>query len=181
MLTQVYFSHKYQLNYLLIPKTGSTTVRTWLGCISNKFWHHAQSGLQYDYTLFTVIRDPYSRFLSGYNEARRINATQRTILETLELGKYGVFRDRHLYPQSWWITEAENAGLQIRYFLECDDTLCDQLAELTGENNGHLRLNPSNKQRKLTNQQRELIKEVYKEDFELYEYARGKVGKKMRV
>ena len=78
------WSHKHQMVYLLVPKSGSSTgrsmMKTRFDATEEKEIPHSNFGREdfSNYTFFTFVRDPLSRFFSSYDETFSRSGPWRT-------------------------------------------------------------------------------------------------------
>lgn len=168
-LVRLWYSHAYRINFLGIPKTGSTTIRRLLDIEDNSCWHYIDEGITFPYQIFTVVRDPYERFLSSYHETLRRRTHDGTIDELLKELENGIFKDEHTLPQADYLEEAQKYGVFSDYYLICDNSLTRQLNTLLTTDFRDIRLNETIGKGKLENGQRRIIEEIYWKDFMIYE------------
>lgn len=114
----IWYSHHHKIQYLAIPKTGSTTVRSSLNIDANTNYKF-RGYLIYNYPCFTVIRHPYPRIISAYYELRRLGLPRALVsfdkfIENIE--NFGFFNE-HLHPQKWFLAKLEGKISKI-YTLE---------------------------------------------------------------
>lgn len=64
-------SHAYRIVYFLVPKTGSTSIRSILAQIEHSHNTHDCKGCD-GYLRFSVVRNPYDRLVSLFFELRQI-------------------------------------------------------------------------------------------------------------
>jgi len=103
-LIRYWNSQQYQVSFLGIPKTGSSTVRKILGIDTESEW-----SLQPEYSqVFTVLREPTERIKSGYQECKR----RRTLRPgTTCFGSFVKsieqcdFFDEHIRPMSYYFND----------------------------------------------------------------------------
>lgn len=159
MTVRYWFSHAYKLNFLGIPKTGSTSIRKALQIHPENDWH--KPPLRYDYPTFTVLRDPLSRVISGYKEAKR-RGTLHTMADftyCLDKIKSEGFFDEHLEPMH-------------SYFIPCDNVLIYEkgldkevnkiaAVNLTIENSSGYDI-------EVTKKEAETVENIYYLDYKLY-------------
>jgi len=128
-------SEKYKLIFLPIPKNASTSIRNieeFQFQVDNAFRYRTliESG---EYKMFTVIREPLDRFVSGYIEiCKRAYGDSTQILkrdfywikdEKRRFHKFveeveGSFFDVHIRPQSYFLTDYENNFFNIDFALD---------------------------------------------------------------
>ena len=68
---KVWISDKEKVIYLGIPKTASTSIRRMLGMYAKDCsdFNKLKKNTKYDeYIMFTILRNPLERFVSGYLE-----------------------------------------------------------------------------------------------------------------
>lgn len=135
-----------------------------------------ERGLQYDYPLFCVVRNPLDRFISGYDQATR-DGLSWSIDEVLEAGLSGAFRDRHLIPQHYWVYKCEEMGVFVDKWVIQDETMIEQINALTGAKFGNMRKNPRLNKHQLTEDQKNKVKRVYEKDWWLFDRAKAEAGK----
>lgn len=174
-LVRVWFSTPYRLNFLGLPKTGSSTVRELLK-IRVQDWKEIPSKELPDYPVITVVRDPVERAVSSYMETLRRGTFKGDFDQFLtRLDYFGTF-DEHTLPMTWYLNTAKLCGVVPDIYLICDETLTDQLSELCNTEFEDIRINASSEAVHLTKAHRKFIKDLYKTDFKLYEKIRTAKG-----
>jgi len=203
--------HKIKTIFHGIPKNASTSVKNLLYWAEhgtpfdgNKQWVHKgnekggsiypsideiQTSKMYSYyTHFTVVRSPYDRFISFYNDLflgttkirnnippfyihNNIDMNKNTINEVLDMiEKYDDSEaDEHFASQSSFCYKENIFYLKMETIQEEWVSLCDQL------NIAHRPLpvyNKSNNPVLLTDSQKERIYKRYQMDFERFKYER---------
>jgi hypothetical protein len=94
-----------ELSYLEIPKSGCSSIKAHL---SAEPLPNTLPEREFD-TVFTVIRNPWHRYISGWGQLVRGGLFSGTPEELLEKINTEGFFDRHIAPQSYFI----EAHLQI--------------------------------------------------------------------
>lgn len=127
-------SEKYKLIFLPIPKNASTSIRSieeFQFQLDNAFRYQTriESG---EYKIFTIVREPIDRFVSGYIEiCKRAYGDSPQILkrdfywmkdEKIRFYKFveeveGSFFNSHIRPQSYFLTDYENNFFNIDFVL----------------------------------------------------------------
>lgn len=174
------------LVYLGVPKTASTSIRSILG--PNKKTVNLNN---YDtkHTIFTIIREPIDRFVSGYLESlkrtdvfvpqylRNMTNTEEQLKTFVnELKKH--FFEVHTTPQSYFLTSLKGIDFNFDYILRFENIQDDynKMSDDIGLNLNltHLNRNNMNKEviRNIIENDKELkdsIVTLYKDDFILYD------------
>ena len=192
------FSDQKKLLFIHIPKCGGTSIeksfpekRPFIGygIFKNKALQHLNYS-EYKkiyhtrwntYETFSIVRDPYKRFISDYNFINNIYIRKNIsvlsiddyldraekILNGEEFDKY----DDHFYLQTSYIFNNENELMVKNLFkLENIDEIKDFLKKydllMLHKNKGK----KTNEEVILTNEQKERFYNIYKKDYELLEY-----------
>jgi hypothetical protein len=184
-----------QLKFIHITRTGGTSIEQ-CGLESNRFWGRYDisygsfdepftqkyNALKQNYTWFTVVRNPYTRIISEYNYLKiilriknpdNINTFNSCIEKWLNIIKNsGKVHGWHLTPQYMYIDPKYD--IKILKF----EKLTENFNQLMESNKYNLKLNKvtniSNKQQTIKNLSQaniDLIKQVYKKDFEQFDYS----------
>ena len=91
-----YNSRDFEMTYLEIPKSGCSSIKA----------HVNPSPTDENvpkYQVFTVVRDPIDRFISGYMELKRQKKTDLGFSEFILHVESDGFFDRHIVPQDVFI------------------------------------------------------------------------------
>ena len=134
-LVRLWESKKHQVYYLGIPKTASSSVRAMLEIDTENDWLYDDAQYVPNWPVFTTMRDPLKRFLSGYLEAKRRGTAAENILQELKRIENGHWSDEHLYPQTYYINKFLETGRKINNTLFVDigtRRLVYQLRDLVG-------------------------------------------------
>jgi len=196
------------LLFVHIPKTGGTSVENWYGKVYGRenVVVHKHAPLQYrelcnrDMFSFTVVRNPFSRAVSWYQQALSLilldESIKRFKIHGLTMSAWGKGFD--YFIQNFYHREGVNPGDDIlispaytQYsYLTIDNKLAvdkiirfenlkndfKQIENIVGSNFGleHLKIGPSDKLRDYksvyTSTSRRLIEEIYKKDLEEFNY-----------
>lgn len=155
-LPNYYNSHSLEMTYMEIPKCGCSSIKAHI-----KFKPRMQSGFnEAYYCVFTVLRDPVERFISGYMEMvrQKRHHSCRNLTEFLDyIDKYG-FYDRHISPQSGYIEKHFDLHSHLIIYL-----FDDFKKRLTFHYNKTLDVKPVP-----TDEERTRIKEMYREDYKYF-------------
>jgi hypothetical protein len=184
-----------QLKFIHITRNGGTSIEQ-CGLDKNKFWGRYDiayglfdepfiqkyCALKRNYVWFTVVRNPYTRVISEYNYLKhilRIRGTESINMFNSYIEKWLRIIKKsekvngwHLFPQYIYIDS--NYDINIIKF----ENLTNTFNELMNKFNYDIKLNrnvsSSNSQftvKDLSLTNIELIKEIYKKDFELFGYS----------
>jgi len=183
-----------QLKFIHITRTGGTSIEQ-SGLDNNKFWGRYDISygifdepftLKYDalkknYSWFTVVRNPYTRIISEYNYLKvilRIRNSDNIIIFNSCIEKWlltiknsGKVHGWHLTPQYLYVDSKYD--IRILKF----ENLTNNFNELMDKYQYNIKLNKivnmTNKQitvKDITPSNIELIKAIYKKDFEQFDY-----------
>lgn len=175
--------------YIHIPKTAGSSISS----ICQKIGHDISCGefdinkLGYSQVnkfrgkYFTTVRNPYDRFLSAYNYSCKggigsapdleyqIILNSMTLDEFIDILPQMINRMVHFTPQFYFTT---NESRKAPKLIICKfETLNQDLARLGFNNLPHIN-STERKVTTLTDEQKEKIYEVYKEDFRLFGYEK---------
>ena len=197
--------HKHQLIFIAIPKTATTSIwwmlrnRTdyWQGhqhySMESLYKHHDKDLLDYYYS-FTIVRNPYDRFVSAFKHMKYNNNLQgcETPLETLKwlLEKKSQSDtgnlEQHMVDDVWI---PQNKWCSIHKVIVVDkvikyETLQSEWDEFVKLQNERVPLSnllielPHQNQTLLPqetiilgDEEKKLIQKIYKQDFELFGYV----------
>ena len=130
----IYISHEYKLIFIPIPKNGSTSIRK-----LEQFNFKQDSIFKYinqidngKYHVFTILRDPITRFLSGYIEAnlRGYNNTHKKYvwIKNQKLRFYTFIEELeneifvpHLFQQSYLLTDFDGNYFKINKYINFEN------------------------------------------------------------
>ncbi len=183
--------------FINIPKNASTSMR--LKLFANGFkWGNLKKINSSEYFIFTIIRNPVDRFLSQYLEMIKracgdnkiYGATQKPFFRIIDPKerfksfirtelKQGNLFEPHLQRQTWFLTGDKNEYFKIDKYILMNN-MTTELKQLTKELNISLDIKNQRKTpvvnksmlRKILLSNTNLlniINDVYKEDFELYQ------------
>jgi hypothetical protein len=181
-MSAFWYNDRFKICFFGIPKNASTTIRIVFDMNNNIEYTSETSIKKEGYINFTVIRNPFTRIISSYNEVLKLRVdTGEAVSITKSLPFYKIsdpqrrfeqfiddiknnLYDIHLKPQSLFIEDAD-----IDVYLRFEHLKMD-LKNKLNINLPHLsNLNSSSKNKLiLTGSVKKKIKEMYKEDFELY-------------
>ena len=184
-----------QLKFIHITRTGGTSIEQ-CGLDSNKFWGRydisygnfdepftlKHNTLKQNYSWFTVVRNPYTRIISEYNYLKiilriknsdNITTFNSSIEKWLNIIKNsGKVHGWHLIPQYMYIDSKydikilkfENLREDFNQLMESKkyDIKLNRVANISNKNYSVKDLSQANI---------DLIKQVYKKDFEQFEYS----------
>ena len=148
-------SEEFQVSYLRMYKSGSSTICKYLGNLRQE--------TKPKYRQFTVIRDPYERAVSIYSEMVKIHKLKDTFtgyITHLYFSSAG-FKDKHQLPQAYWL---ENLDIKLFKLSELD-----KVAAWIGSGKPFSHLNKRNSNIELTQQNRKMIEIIYRKDIILFE------------
>ena len=183
-----------QLKFIHITRTGGTSIEQ-IGLDNNKFWGRYDNsygifdesftlkydGLKRNFSWFTVVRNPYTRIISEYNYLKIVlrikNSDDIKIFNSyiekwlITIKNSGKVNGWHLIPQYTYIDSKYDITI-LKY-----ENLTNEFNELMNKYKYDIKLNKvvSKINTKFTVKDLspiniELIKVIYKEDFELFEY-----------
>ncbi len=176
----IWINNEKKIGYLHISKCASTSIRTSAN-LSRDYFLKWDSRKKKQFFKFTVIRNPYQRFLSGYSEAlerrdipcnlfdKMNDENFEKVIKMLEENKYV---DTHVTPQIEYI-----CNLKIDKFIKFEN-LVNELNNLAEEINFQNLKNIQHLQQ--TNRKYEVeyfvekfgykdkIDKIYEKDWELY-------------
>jgi len=163
-MTRYWFSRKYEINFLGIPKTGVTSICAMLDIDIDKDW--GKSPVK-NYNTFTVLREPIDRAVSAYYETLRRGTLSRgaTIDDYITKINHCGFFDNHCEPMVNYFKDCE-------YVLIFEKGLTNQLNKLIPVNlvRHAENVTPQDKKIILNNEQRIRLEKIYARDIELYNY-----------
>ncbi len=177
------------ISLLIIPKNASTTLRNSLKL--NKSYNRLTE--PNDTKLFCVIREPISRLISGYLEI--LNRAKIDSPLTLDKKFFNMvdgkdkfdefirelgdgFFDAHVEPQTYYLTDENGDDIPMDYVLNFEH-LGSDIKKINDINLSHLNRKPNNEKKTILDyieNDKSLmlrIRELYKEDFILYEKFRS--------
>ena len=179
-------SHEKRFIYLHIPKNASSTIRD---CLFGRqkeldyiFYKNVNS--YNDYFKFAFFRNPYDRFLSFYKDNLKGDVLnqeeyrpygQYSKLENIDnlinhVITYDDFElDYHLKPQSWFV---DGIDLDFVGNIENFDNDMIKVRWLIGAHKPHKHLRQTSDKYTLNNEQKKLIYDRYKIDFERFGYEK---------
>jgi len=198
MLRRIWYSKKYKVNFLGIPKCGVTTVckaleididRDWIpirriliegipGNIGAQFSHY-EYNVTNDFKTFTILRHPVARLLSGWQECIRRGTYGPQVIKVPfeksfepfvnEILDRGFF-DEHIEPMSkYFIPELVD---KVFILEKHKDGRSGMLNFCRWQSIDHLMVIPQNQSepydKTVSLKTLHKIEELYKEDFELY-------------
>lgn len=166
---KIYYTHKYKLNYLFIPKCGSTTIKAAFE-LKEFMSQLASDPLKYDYEIFAVVRNPVSRFMSAYNEIKKqygFDSPDDLIAKIMVDGWF----DHHIEPQIDFLL---NCSVGEVWFMPITQ-LSGHIKDWTGKDQDKLNTSVRERPSKgLANK----IREIYREDCMLHQEVLKKVRTK---
>lgn len=180
-------THKWV--YVHIPKTGGSSISHVLNKVDGTESIATHGSIMEvsdnisDYFKFTIVRNPFTRFLSEYFHQKRKKLTNQNFeyyIKTVEL------KDLHLIPQSYYVNTMMDTSKKLTYIAKYEDYI-NEVNSLfkkinINENIPHLNRNPiydkhpSLKQEKYYNSfytepwMKDWIRERYRDDFTLFNY-----------
>lgn len=130
-----YISSSSKLVYMHIDKCASTSVSTALSenyFLDGKKFKDKELLLQNliskNYKFFAIIRDPYSRWISGLSEfITRFKVSEKYVISQVSKNKY-IF-DEHTMPQHWSLEVCYNNNIDIKY-IRLDNRLEEKINDL---------------------------------------------------
>ena len=145
----------YRVSYRRVYKSASTSITSML-------WQSNEGNKPAYLKRFTVIREPFARLQSIYNQVKRNGDTSENITSFLERIKSEGFRDPHELPQTWFIQDCENLTF---FTLEQMKEVVNFIGCFDKKQHFH---NQSKTRPELSKKDKALIEEIYHEDFKLY-------------
>lgn len=167
-MIKVWYSHKHSCQFIGIPKTGSSTVRKSLDIKDENFYLTTlDSKLKLNYPCFTVIRHPYPRLVSCYNELQRMQIPRSLVSFDQFVDNTNMFGyfNWHLYPQHWFNHP------QISKFYTLENGLLDFMLDFDLPELKIANTTPTNNN-VLTDEIKAKIDLLYGQDLKLY-YAKS--------
>ena len=197
--------HKHRLVFVAIPKTGTSSVVKALRNKTDKFdgsghipynliIEENDTQLMIDYHSFTIVRNPYDRFVSAFEHMKRNSSIESdlTISEMVykihsAIKKSDNYQfddlviDQVWAPQNFWVSyRGKNMVDQILKFENLNDEWSEFVLFQNKRNPiSNLPLIPLFKENvggydnyKLTSTEKELIYDLYQEDFEMFNYKK---------
>lgn len=174
----------HNVGFMSLTKTGHSSVNRMFPNITTfpkfseswltvgKHYYLKNTGQLKNYTfLFTVVRDPTTRFISSFNECVKSYGYKGNLDEFIV-----DFREKRLNWIQTWHTESQTKHLiledldliiKLENFDEGVSKLCKMLDIQKPE---IVHTNKSKTTQQLTAQQEELIKNIFKNDYELLSY-----------
>jgi len=180
-----YINSASKLIYMHIDKCASTSISTtlsekyFIACdiFKDKEELLLQNLISKDYKFFAVIRDPYSRWISGLSEfITRFKATEKYIISQVSNHKY-IF-DEHTIPQHCSLEICYKNNIEINY-LRLDNRLEEKINDLIDgpdkislnklrKSNPLIKLKCQNIFEKYIKPNPDEFNNLYKVDFDLY-------------
>jgi len=182
--------NKYKLNYWAIPKCANTAIKTALANLNYKEkmiyskvkWVHNTNNISYidrntalqnGYSNFTVTRHPYDRFISLYKD----QGLRRPMFKDIKITNIDSFITR---LQSYNLDKDPHTKPQTKYIFDNSTKLVDKVIDINEASkflkSFNLTLNVVNKTEELiielTNEQKEKIYNLYKDDFKKLGYKK---------
>lgn len=181
--------------YIHVHKTGGTSLKSMMrGCRNVDFVERADFDklssvidVKYrDHFKFALVRDPYSRFQSNFSMFKR-RYRKTTFDEVIDIindptipytsdkffGKQSYIK-RHTLPMShpfYCVVKDDKIIIDKVYRFENFNQTVEEISDLIDYD---LKMKKMNKAKKphdlLSIEQREIIKEIYKKDFEIFNY-----------
>ena len=130
-----FYSKKYDVWYLRIPKCASTTICAWLEIDDQEFSYDPPP---YPAPVITCIRHPIDRFVSGYHEALRRNTVYGNFKDFVTQCSITGTPDNHLIPMTHYLKHNVN-----RYFFVADYDLTSQFCRYFKSGFPHHMYNPT--------------------------------------
>tara|TARA_Y100000310_G_scaffold321995_1_gene380450 strand:- start:179 stop:727 length:549 start_codon:yes stop_codon:yes gene_type:complete len=171
--------------YFPVPKCGSTSLRTILGNFYGSIvvgidWYASELPPEYEAsTSFTVVRNPYTRAISIWRHFIFGSLAYRYKYKAKDLENFGTFlkwlatRKNHLNRIAWTMTKhLADVPLDRIIRLENVEAGFKNLPFYNGDPKVFPVLNKSAGTIELTPTTRQLIYEIYAEDFERFGYAK---------
>ncbi len=189
-----WFYNRYELIYLGIPKTASTSMRHFLSPNGQCMFFDLNENLNENlrkHKIFTVIRNPYDRFISGVFESlkrdesnhiknlRNLNNIELLFTKIINIIEKEGFVDVHITPQHFFFHNKVNEPFNFDYVMSFEDlhkdfkNMCEELeikSNLPHKQVGRTDL--KNKSKLIIDNNKFLknkIEEIYENDFILYE------------
>lgn len=130
----IYISHKYKIIFIPIPKNGSTSIRKIpeFKFKQDKIFYYMDGILHDEYKVFTVIRNPVERIVSGYVETILrgynnksfdylwIKDPRKRFKQFIVELEERIF-DPHLWPQHYLLTDYNNKYFKNVRLLNFDE------------------------------------------------------------
>ena len=130
----IYISHEYKLIFIPIPKNGSTSIRkiAEFDFKQDNYFNYLDEINNNKYQLFSVIRNPIERIVSGYIETilrgyNNINKDYLWIKDPEKRFRQFIveleesFFDPHIWPQQYLITDHNNNYFKNVHLLNFDN------------------------------------------------------------
>jgi perosamine synthetase len=193
--------HEKKIAFINIPKNASTSIRVKLFSQGFK-WDNIRN-LSSDYFVFTVIREPYKRFVSSYNEmlkratgdCKKYGATEKSFYSIRnpidrfkmfvqkEIRNHNLF-EIHLQQQMWFLTDENNEMFPINKIIKFEN-LQEELSIISKQLNINLDIDAKNSGKNnefydvmmYYNDLKNLVKEAYMPDFILYDSVLNSIPK----
>lgn len=121
-----WFYDEHKIIYLGVPKTASTSIRTYLKNTNNCLNLNQIPEDKIDYKVFTIIREPIQRFVAGVLETFRrpdspnnlyslriVNNIGDMINQYITILENDGFTDPHIAPQVHFITDKNGTMFKI--------------------------------------------------------------------
>jgi hypothetical protein len=183
---KIFWSRRYKMYYLQIPKSGCTTIKHQLGCKVSD-WQTVDEPINDKYKILIGVREPFGRFISGYWEMKRL----RQISDDTSFDHFvemcesrGLWHD-HLWHQTYYIEECiTSIPLTQQYdFFVWDDDLTEKLRGILEEPDlQDIRLNKTeNNIVWFTHEIMQKVRKMYKDDFTLYEKINAEIAKEKKL
>lgn len=105
MMIRYWVSDEHRVNFLGVPKCGTSTVRKLLSMDPKRDWQEAPEP---GYPVFAVLRHPLPRVRSGWQEARRRGQTRAETFGAFldEVEQRGFF-DEHIEPMARYVLDPD--------------------------------------------------------------------------
>lgn len=146
---RVFYNNEHQLNYLAIPKTGTSTIK--IHYRMGEYW--AEPGKQPDYPILCTVRDIFDRFLSGYDQMVKSNMHFGTLDEFIDKTENWPYWNTHITPQTYFL-EAVKPDILVN---------TNDISKFLGTN---VIKNPATRPKPtLTEEQKARVMNIYQEDW----------------
>lgn len=152
---KIFFSDEFRINYLCIPKTGSSTIKAFYGM--GDCWGDPEVWYPIEYPILVTIRDIYSRFLSSYDQLYKTAVFTGSVDEFIEKTANNPHWNPHVTPQSHYLSSVG----------EFDHVIWTKdIYKFIGK---EIQENKSEEKRTLTEVQRIFVEDIYREDLKWLE------------
>jgi len=173
-----WLNHQHKLCFFGIPKNASTSIRNLFGMNPHHGYLQERKDLS-GYKKFTVLRDPYSRIMSSYNEMLKLRTDTGTADITRKLPFFNI-QDKQKRFEQYLIDIEENLydpHIQTQLYFVVDvpieqylvfERINDDFKSKLGININLPQHNSSKLKYKVTDVVKEQVEKIYAKDLKLH-------------